>query len=216
MFPIGDENRPSSTPFVNYSLIALNVIVFLYESSMSEYGLNRFIYQYGFVSARIQILTVFTSMFIHADILHLLSNMLYLYIFGDNVEDSMGHFVYLLFYVTSGIGASFFHYVSDPVSMIPAIGASGAISGVLGAYFMRYPWARIRTIVTGIVFWRIARVPALIFIGFWFVLQLFYVTMTDYSGIAYWAHIGGFVVGFLASIFFPKRRRPPKIYWQVC
>jgi membrane associated rhomboid family serine protease len=216
MFPIGDENRPSSTPLVNYSLIALNVLVFLYESSMSEYGLMRFIYAYGFVSARVQVLSVFTSMFIHADIIHLFSNMLYLYIFGDNVEDSMGHVAYLLFYMISGIGASFFHYVSDPTSMIPAIGASGAISGVLGAYFMRYPWARIRTIVTGLVFWRIARVPALVFIGFWFVLQLLYATMTDVSGIAYWAHIGGFVVGFLASRFFPRRRRPPRIYWQVC
>lgn len=197
-------------------LIALNTIVFIYESSLPKYRFARFIYEYGFVSARVQVLAVLTSMFIHADIIHLFSNMLYLYIFGDNVEDSMGHLAYLLFYITSGLGASFFHYVSDPLSTVPAIGASGAISGVLGAYFMRYPWARIRTLVTGLMFWRFARIPALFFIGFWFILQLLYATMMDVSGIAYWAHIGGFVVGFLVSRFFPRRRRPPRIYWQVC
>lgn len=132
--------------------------------------------------------------------------MLYLYIFGDNIEDSMGHINYAIFYTVCGLGASAFHIYSDPSSVIPAIGISGVISGVLGAYVMLYPSARVRAIVTGIIFWRIVRVPAFLFIGFWFILQILYVTMSDVSGVAYWAHIGGFIIGFLLIRLFAGKK----------
>jgi len=229
MLPLGDEMRSRSTPFVSYAIIAANVLVFLFQMALTPRAESQFILSYGFIPARFVdflsspslyvLMTVFSSMFIHADILHILGNMLYLYIFGDNIEDALGHIQYLFFYILCGLAATAAHFVSDPYSTIVAIGASGAISGVLAAYFVMYPYARIRTIVALGFFWTISRVPAMFFIGFWFLYQILYVATPAISGVAYWAHIGGFVAGFLLIRLFPRRQRPlpppPPQYYPV-
>jgi len=217
MIPLGDENRPRSKSFVNYALLALNIFVFFYQMLLSPRAEEQFIYRFGLVPARftnvsspdiLVFLTIFTSMFIHADALHLLGNMLYLWVFGDNIEDAVGHLQYVLFYLMCGVAATAAHFFSDPFSEIVAIGASGAISGVLGAYLILYPYARIRTIVTLGFTWTLARVPALAFLGFWFIYQILYVSSPYVSGVAYWAHIGGFLAGMILIKLFPKRPRP--------
>lgn len=157
--------------------------------------------------------TLFTSMFLHGDPIHLISNMLYLYIFGDNIEDAFGHLRYIGLYILFGLAASLMHILTMTDSIVPAIGASGAISGVLGAYFILYPKARIVTLVF-YFFITFARVPAVFFLGFWFILQLFSGTvMLTYgvqSGVAYWAHIGGFVAGIAVALLFRAVRKQPK------
>jgi len=167
--------------------------------------------KYGLVPSAVlhgsQVYTFFTSMFLHADIIHLGGNMLFLYVFGDNVEDTFGHVRYLFFYLISGIAASLLHIFSVPDSIIPTIGASGAIAGVLGAYFILYPRARILTLV--FAFWiTIVAIPAVIFLGLWFAYQFLYGTIVGAGGgIAYWAHIGGFVTGMLFGVAWRGRRR---------
>lgn len=222
MIPIGDENPSSSKPIVNYLLIFANVIVYLYESILPEAAYEKFILEYGFIPLRflksLSFLQFFTSMFIHENIVHLLGNMLYLYIFGDNVEDTLGHVNYLVFYLLSGIIASFAHFFSNPFSTSPAIGASGAISGVLGAYFILFPLARIRTLVTLGFFLTSIRIPAIFYLFFWFIYQLLYASFASVLGVAYWAHIGGFIGGILLIKIFPKKkkRRFPVVvvpYW---
>jgi membrane associated rhomboid family serine protease len=147
-------------------------------------------------------------MFLHADLTHIAGNMAYLWVFGDNVEDICGHLNFLLFYLLSGVSGSLTMILVDPTSRIPAIGASGAVSGLLGAYILLYPKARIRTLVFGFIFIRVIRLPAYLLIGFWFLLQLYYGLAGVVTGVAYWAHIGGFVAGFLfISLFASKRRR---------
>jgi len=157
--------------------------------------------------------TLFTSMFLHGDLLHLASNMLYLYIFGDNIEDAFGHAKYLGFYILSGLAASLLHLLTVTEPGIPAIGASGAISGVLGAYLILYPRARIVTLVFYVLI-TFVRIPAVFFLGFWFILQLFSGTVTlTYgvpSGVAYWAHVGGFVAGLSLALLFRAMRKTPK------
>jgi membrane associated rhomboid family serine protease len=218
MIPLGDENRSRSTPVVNYLLIAANVLVFLYQIMLPSGAQDQFITRYGFTAANLTsplpsvdlfaVLTIFTSMFIHADILHILGNMLFLYVFGDNIEDTLGHVQYLLFYFVCGLIATATDFLSDPYTQMVAIGASGAISGVLGAYIVLYPYARIRTVVTLGFFFYIARIPAIFFLGFWFLYQLLYASTPDVSGVAYWAHIGGFLAGFLLIRILPKKQRP--------
>jgi len=153
--------------------------------------------------------TLFTSMFIHADLIHLGGNMLFLYIFGDNVEDTFGHMRYLVFYLLAGIAASFAHIlfvINSPESIIPTIGASGAISGVMGAYLILFPRSRILTLV--LLFWiSIAAIPAVVFLGLWFVFQFLYGTLAVGGGVAYWAHIGGFVAGLFFGAIWRGRRR---------
>jgi membrane associated rhomboid family serine protease len=217
MIPIGDENPRTITPFVNYAIILVNTIIYLYEYIVPSKVYDEIIVEYGFIPARFlqtfNFLQIFTSMFIHADLLHLLGNMLYLYIFGDNIEDALGHSGYLLFYLLSGIGASTFHFLSDPLSPYPAIGASGAISGVLGAYFVLYPLSRVRTLVTLGFFTTFIRVPAFVYLFIWFIYQIFYASLPSVSGVAYWAHIGGFVVGIFLIKVFPKRRKRRSSYF---
>jgi len=216
MLPVGDENPRTITPFVNYAIILVNTIIYLYEYTVPSRVYDEIIVEYGFIPARFlqtfNFFPIFTSMFIHADLLHLLGNMLYLYIFGDNIEDALGHSGYLLFYLLSGIGASIFHFLSDPLSPYPAIGASGAISGVLGAYFVLYPLSRVRTLVTLGFFITFIRVPAFVYLLIWFIYQFFYASLPTVSGVAYWAHIGGFVVGVLLIKIFPKRRKRRSSY----
>src|SRR6201997_1414524 len=182
MIPLRDDQPTFSFPFINYFLIVVNVLVFVWELSVSHRALSLFMLQFGVVPhhtlavltghspapAATVILPLFTSMFLHASFLHVAGNMLFLWIFGDNVEDYLGHFKYLVFYLASGVAASFTHIVLNAGSRIPSVGASGAIAGVLGAYFVLYPRSRVLTWLPPIFFFHL---PAWIVLGYWFVLQ---------------------------------------------
>lgn len=212
MFPLYDENKSLTRPYVNYALIVVNVIVFFFELT-GNYG--EIIFTYGSIPAFIlegkSLLTLITSMFLHGDIMHIFGNMLFLFIFGDNIEDRYGHLYYIIIYLIFGIAGGLAHVfysgfiVGGDAVFIPTIGASGAISGVLGSYIVFYPKARIVSIVG----YRLARIPAILFLGFWFILQLLY--SGSLSSVAYWAHIGGFVIGLVFAlvkrIFATKRRQ---------
>jgi membrane associated rhomboid family serine protease len=206
MFPIGDDNSSRRTvPVFTYILIVLNVLFFLVELS----GGDAFIMKWAFVPSRFianpaaDILTLFTSMFMHAGWIHLGGNMLYLWIFGDNVEDRFGHVKFVIFYLLCGLVATAAQLVFSLDSIIPNLGASGAIAGVLGAYILLFPRARV-SVLQGA---RVVPVPALIVIGLWFVLQLFtgigsIASTVDTGGVAYMAHVGGFVAGFVLTFLF--------------
>ena len=211
MFPIGDDNSSRRTvPFVTYILIVLNVLFFLVMLS----GGDDFIMKWAFVPSRFlanpgaDFLTLFTSMFIHGGWLHLGGNMLYLWIFGDNVEDRFGHIKFLIFYIVCGLAATAAQLVFSLDSNIPNLGASGAIAGVLGAYILLFPKARV-SVLQG---QRVIPVPALMVIGLWFVLQLFsgigsIADTADTGGVAFMAHIGGFVAGFLLTFVLRGNQR---------
>jgi membrane associated rhomboid family serine protease len=203
MFPIGDENAGNSIkPYVNWALIAICVIVFLYELILPERQLEAFFFQFGAIPAEVtqfhNLYTVLTSMFVHGGIAHIFGNMLFLYIFGDNIEDAMGHLPYLLFYLLCGFAAAATQILLSPNSTIPIIGATGAISGVMGAYIVLFPQGKVRTIVVfGVI--GVVLVPAWVMIGIWFALQLFSgfasLGAADVGGVAFWAHVGGFIAG---------------------
>jgi membrane associated rhomboid family serine protease len=209
MLPIQDEIRAHRFPFVNYSLIALNFIVFILEL-MAGPNLETALYEIALIPANVtagfdlgDLTAIFTSMFLHAGLSHLLGNMIYLWIFGDNVEDRIGHFWYLVFYLAGGIVAAFAHVALNPNSVIPTVGASGAIAAVLGAYLILFPQVKVLTFVPIGFFLRLTLLPASLLLGFWFVLQLFNGLLTlglaDMGGTAFWAHIGGFVFGVLVA-----------------
>ncbi|MBI2659781.1 rhomboid family intramembrane serine protease [Candidatus Woesearchaeota archaeon] len=194
-FPLKDENPRERFPFVNLSFIAANTIVFVISLSSFEQSIDT----YGFKPAEFSILALLTSMFLHGGIAHIFGNMWFLYIFGDNVEDKFGHFRYILFYILAGIAASMLHFVLNINSNIPAVGASGAISGVLGAYIVLFPHAKVY--VSG-SFGHVGKVSAVFMLGFWFLFQLISGAMSLFgaqSGIAFFAHIGGFVFGAAAA-----------------
>ncbi len=213
MFPIHDENRSSKTPYVNYGLLIANIIVFFYFFLQGATELWNGIWSLGTIPADIingeRLWTLFTSMFMHADIMHLFGNMIYLWVFGDNIEDTLGHTKYLIFYLVGGLAATFTHIGSVFATLpsigtagfeIPSVGASGAISAVLGAYLVLYPRAKIRTLVF-YFFVTVVTIPAFYYLGFWFIYQLMmgFFSLTGLSsGVAFWAHIGGFVAGLLA------------------
>jgi membrane associated rhomboid family serine protease len=209
MFPVGDDNTQRRTlPVVTYALIALNVLVFLLELS----GGDPFIKEWAFIPARFSAepaadaVTIFTAMFMHGSWLHLFSNMLFLWIFGDNVEDRFGHFPFLIFYFLGGTAATFAQFAVAPASSVPNVGASGAIAGVLGAYILMFPQSRVNVLLGR----QIVAMPAIIVLGLWIVLQLFsgvgtiaYTDETaDVGGVAYMAHIGGFFAGLLLTFLF--------------
>lgn len=212
MIPLRDNIRSRKIPFANYALIGANVLAFLLEIGLGQ-NLEGFFQVFGLVPDRVigiatqapsylhwAIIPFFTSLFLHAGWLHLMGNMLFLYIFGDNVEASMGHFRYLVFYVACGIAASLTHLLSVPSSPVPTVGASGAIAGVLGAYFLLFPRARVLTLVPIFFFIQVVEIPAFIFLGIWFLLQFFSGSIALFSsqvtgGVAWWAHIGGFAAG---------------------
>ena len=218
MFPLYDTLRTRSIPLVNWALIALNGLVFFNELGYSESGLNQFINTWGLVPSRLTPdlgnlgawLTVFTAMFIHGGWLHILSNMWVLFIFGDNVENRMGGINYLVFYLLSGVAAALLQAFLVPNSAVPMVGASGAIAGVLGAYMLLFPQARVVSLVPIFFIFTTVELPAVIFLLFWFVIQLFSGVMAlggaAGSGIAWWAHIGGFLFGIAAVFFFTQRR----------
>jgi membrane associated rhomboid family serine protease len=212
MFPLYDENKSLTRPYINYALIVVNVIVFLFELTGNY---EEIIFTYGTIPAFIlegeSLLTLITSMFLHGDIMHIFGNMLFLFIFGDNIEDRYGHLYYIIIYLIFGIAGGLAHVlysgfiVGGDAVFIPTIGASAAISGVLGSYIVFYPKARIVSIVG----YRLVRIPAILFLGFWFILQLLY--SGSLTSVAYWAHIGGFVIGLVFALvkrmFTTKRRQ---------
>jgi membrane associated rhomboid family serine protease len=228
MIPIRDDQPRFSTPYVNYFIVALNTLAFLYELSIQMQGrraLDRFVYQFGAVPEHFigaltgtphfslagAFLPILTSMFLHASWLHIIGNMWVLWIFGDNIEDHLGHFPYLLFYLISGYAAAFTHILLNLGSNVPSVGASGAIAGVMGAYFVLFPRARVLTLVPLIVFFTFWWLPAWIVLGYWFIVQFFSgTTSIAYSsqtsgGVAFWAHVGGFVAGIVLIKLFPQR-----------
>ena len=221
MFPLRDENPTSSFAWMTIVLIAANVIVFLYQLLLPEPAVRQFILAAGFVPARLfaetptpglpPLLTLFTSQFLHGGLLHLGGNMLFLWIFGNNVEDELGSFRFLVFYLLCGVAAALFHTATGPSSSLPTIGASGAISGVLGAYALLFPRARIHTAVILIFYFSVVPIPALIWVGIWLLLQLVQGLATQGvgGGVAWFAHIGGLIGGVvLLSLFRPRRPRP--------
>ena len=218
MIPIRDQIPTRRVPIVNYLLIAANIGVFILQYLAGPYQ-EALVYEfalipYSFVSSLGigDITDIFTSMFMHAGLAHIGGNMLYLWIFGDNIEDSMGHGKYILFYLTGGVVASLTHIITNPGSQIPTVGASGAIAAVLGAYLVLYPQSRVLTIIPLGFFIRMSMVPASIVLGLWFVLQLFSGVISfggpDVGGVAFWAHIGGFVAGVVMAKLMGKQRSP--------
>ncbi len=211
MIPIRDAIRSKNFPVVNVIIIGLNIVVFLGELLQGS-GLKEVFYVYGIVPVRYsnpelaahftnfkQYLPFLTSMFLHGGFLHIIMNMWFLYIFGDNIEDRLGHIRYLGFYLFCGVAAGLVHLFTNWNSTVPTIGASGAISGVMGAYLLLYPRSRILTLIPIFFFFQFVEIPAFIFLGFWFFLQLFSAGLTpgNVGGIAFWAHIGGFVAGLI-------------------
>ena len=219
MIPLKDENPSFSFPMLTVGIIGANIMVFIYQLSLGE-GLPLFIYRMGLVpyefihmtdlppATSIPIpLTLLTSIFLHGGLLHLAGNMLYLWIFGDNVEDSMGHLRFLIFYVLCGAIASLLHILVNTDSKVPTIGASGAISGVLGAYLVLYPRARVVTLLFFFYLIRIVRLPAMFFLGVWFLWQLMSAGLGG-GGVAWFAHIGGFAGGVALVKLFVRRQHP--------
>ncbi|MDP3263633.1 MAG: rhomboid family intramembrane serine protease [Tabrizicola sp.] len=220
MFPIRDHNPSGRLPFITLALIAVNVIVFLgYFPSMSENQLGWFFQTWGLVPGRLMAgqgyETLVTSMFLHGGWMHLIGNMLFLYIFGDNLEEEMGHFGFLLFYLASGLAAAGLQMAADFASPIPMVGASGAIAGVMGGYLLLFPRAKVDVLFIFLIFFRIFAIPAWIVLGLWLGVQVLsgVITPTDAGGVAYWAHAGGFVGGLVLTI--PAwLRRGAAGYWR--
>jgi len=249
MIPLKDDAPRVSTPYINYTLLVLNTVVFLYEWLLSRGGsqaVNSLVFQLGVVPARLTVvlfnhgyvpwdlvsqlgtryvppigavLPMFTSMFLHAGWLHLIFNMWALWIFGDNVEDRLGHLWYLVFYLLCGVAAALFHTLLNPNSAVPTVGASGAIAGVMGAYFLLYPRARVLTLVP-LFFVFFLWLPAWIVLGYWFVAQFVSGAAGriashsgDQPGVAFWAHVGGFLAGMLLIKLFPPRARRYHYGW---
>lgn len=210
MIPFKDDNPTTIFPFVTIGLIALNTIVFVLQFFYSG-DIRQIVFTYGAIPNYLltfdtvqpihPILTVFTSMFMHGGIFHIAGNMLYLWIFGNNIEDKLGHIRFTIFYLLSGITAAYSHAITSPSSMIPMIGASGAVSGILGAYLLLFPHARIHTLVFFGFFVQVIKLPALLVLGFWIVIQFINGVLgkgfMNQGGVAWFAHIGGFVFGVL-------------------
>ncbi|MCD6253209.1 MAG: rhomboid family intramembrane serine protease [Thermotogae bacterium] len=228
MFPLKDTIPSYTKPVLTVSIIVANVIVFFYELSLDPRELLAFLYNYGFVPGRYTLeqlkgaavfqsnplVPLFSSMFLHGGWTHLIGNMWSLWLFGDNVEDVMGKFNFLMFYICSGLVAMGMHFLANIHSTVPTIGASGAISGIMGAYFVFFPYSRIITLFIIFLFPLLVEIPAVFYLGMWFLSQLFNGTLSivasPFSGVAWWAHIGGFVFGILAGGFFV--RRSPRRY----
>ncbi len=221
MIPLRDDNPAQRVPVVTRTLIVLNVLAFMVELSQGEM-LSEFLRDWGVVPGRlfasftgetslpVELGTILTSLFLHAGWLHLIGNMWYLWIFGDNVEDKMGSWRFLGFYLSAGLVAALVHSAFIPDSPIPTVGASGAIAGVLGAYALAFPRAKILTLIPIFFFFQVIAVPALLLLGIWFVLQFISGTLSiggGSGGVAWWAHIAGFVYGFVAMGMITKRQR---------
>ncbi|MBM3773312.1 MAG: rhomboid family intramembrane serine protease [Acidimicrobiia bacterium] len=215
MIPLRDAIPSRTTPFITMTVIVMNALAWVYAVSLSPRDLESFVRSYGVVPARLEFSTLLSSMFLHGGWAHVIGNMWYLWIFGDNVEDRMGHARFFVFYALCGIGAAMGHVLLEPKSTVPTIGASGAIAGVMGAYFVPYPQSRVLTLVPFMLFWDVIEVPALVFLGLWFLFQLLSAGASAVSttaavsgGIALAAHVAGFVLGVIGVYVF-KKRQPP-------
>jgi len=221
MFPIRDHNPSGRTPYVTYGLLIANIAIWLWSVTMitNDNALNWFYYNYALIPARMADGTGFgglvTSMFVHAGFLHLACNMLFLFIFGDNMEDRMGHGSFAVFYACCGIAAGLAQVMIDPASAVPTVGASGAIAGVMGGYLLLFPRAHVDIVLILIVFFKVFPVPAWLILGLWFGMQAFRGLGPQADGIvAYWAHMGGFVAGIILTV--PLwRRLGGTAFWQV-
>lgn len=226
MFPLKDDVPSSRFPGVTLALILANILIFFFQVGLEPQQIETFVSDHGFIPARFlaghpgngfflaEAGTLFSSMFLHGSLFHLFANMWMLWIFGDNVEDRLGPGRYFFFYLLCGIGAAFAQLWSNPLSQVPMIGASGAISGVTGAYFLLYPRARILTLIPVFIFFYLVEIPAYFFIGFWFVIQFLQGAFAQFSatggdpgqgGVAWWAHVGGFVAGVILLRLFLRR-----------
>jgi hypothetical protein len=223
MIPLRDTVKSKTIPWVNYLLITLCGAVFLYELSLGE-RLESFIHRFAVTPVDVSrslfagqiaihpVMTLFTSMFLHGGWMHLLGNMLYLYVFGDNVEDRLGHAGYVIFFLLTGVVAAGAEVYFTPDSAMPLLGASGAIAGVLGAYFLLYPRARVLTMIPLFVFFPVVEISAFFFLGIWFALQFLQASFSAGAGatggVAWWAHAGGFVAGAIVLPFFLLVKKP--------
>ena len=212
-FPYKDDNPRVLFPFVTFGIITLNVLIFLgqFWISGNDADIGKFlVYMYGFVPAEFNPLTIFTSMFMHGGFAHIIGNMWFLYIFGDNVESILGHVKYFMFYLACGIGAALAQFFVEPASQVPMIGASGAVAGVLGAYMIRFPKARVHVLAVIIIFITTFVVPAQIVLGLWFLMQLSgglgSLGVDTTGGVAWFAHIGGFIIGVTSLKYFQNFR----------
>lgn len=222
MFPLRDDRPTYSPPIVTTLLIVACALVFFFELSLDEYSRNYFITLYGIVPAHLRPVTLITSMFLHGGWAHIIGNMLFLWAFGKSLEDAMGHTKFLAFYFICGIAAGITHVAFNSYSSMPTVGASGAIAGVMGAYLIKFPRARIHTLIFILFFLTTADIPAAFILVYWFLMQLFsgygsiaHTNVTD-TGVAWFAHVGGFVTGMILvnlmgtrTRYFPRR----DIYW---
>jgi membrane associated rhomboid family serine protease len=221
MLPLRDTQPSYSKPVVTILLIVINVVVFLYELSLDPFSRNHFVFQYGVVPERLNYVSLLTSMFLHGGWMHIIGNMWFLWIFGDNIEDILGHFPYLLFYLVCGVAAALSQTALNPDSRMPMIGASGAIAGVMGAYLLKFPHSRIKTLVF-YIFITVIELPAVFVLGYWFIIQFFsglgsvaYSHATE-GGVAFFAHVGGFITGIILISVLPTRkpyRHRQDLYW---
>ena len=217
MIPLRDNIPTSTLPIITIGLIFVNISIFFWQRFVLHPNVAELVYRYyGFVPRELvvaftdqwglapyNIMTLFTSMFLHGGLLHLAGNMLYLWIFGNNVEDSFGHIKFIVFYLISGVVAAGFQFFYDPSSNLPMIGASGAVSGVLGAYLVLYPYARGKTLLIIIIFIKVIEIPAILLLTIWFLMQVLY--SANMNGIAWYAHIGGFIFGLITAKLFAMR-----------
>ena len=213
LFPYKDDNPRILVPYVTYSIISINVLIFVFQLNMgmvSSAAEREFIYRFGFIPANFSIITVFTSMFLHGGISHIMGNMWFLWVFGDNVEGVLGHVKFAVFYIICGLAATMSQLFVDPSSTIPMVGASGAIAGVLGMYMIRFPHARVHVFAFIIIFFTTFRIPAMFVLGFWFFNQLTNglgsLGFDTTGGVAWFAHIGGFISGVMLNQAFKHIR----------
>lgn len=213
MIPLRDTQPSHSKPFVTGVLIAVNLLVFFYEISLDAYSLNHLLAVYGVVPDRLNLPSLFTSMFLHGGWMHVIGNMWFLWIYGDNVEDVLGHGRYLLFYLLCGLAAGLTHIWFNSDSNVPTVGASGAIAGVMGAYLIKFPHSRIVTLVPIFVFLTTVEIPAVIILGYWLLIQTvsglgsIAYSQVSQGGVAWFAHVGGFVAGMaLVNLMRPRER----------
>ncbi len=225
MIPLKDNTPTSSFPFITILIIIVNTTIFFFQTSLGPFAGELFVFKTGAIPYEIVRLTdigpkallappftLLTAIFVHGSFFHLAGNMLYLWIFGNNIEDSIGHVRFGLFYILAGILASLFHILTNVDSTVPMVGASGAIAGILGAYFVLHPRSEILTLIFFFFFIHIVRIPAIIFLGLWFAFQLF--SSHSGGGVAWYAHIGGFITGVVMIFFFRKKRPRFKKFYR--
>ena len=218
MIPLRDVIPSRTTPYITVTIIVLNALAWFYELVLPPDVLPVFLQVYGVVPSNFHATTLLTSMFLHGSWSHVVGNMWYLWIFGDNIEDRVGHGRFVVFYLLCGFAAAIGQTVIDPESTLPMIGASGAIAGVMGAYFVLYPRSRVLTLIPLVIFWEVVELPAIFLLGFWFLMQLFsagaiaITASTGGGGVAFMAHVAGFASG-VAGIYIFRRRQRPEQYW---